>query len=65
MAGDVFVNLDCEDEACLVLLFVAVVVLAVFASATIPHFWVVAIMLLLTLMAMVALRELLYRDQPT
>ena len=37
----------------------------VIASAFIPHFWVVSTTLLLTLMAVVALRELLYHDDFT
>jgi hypothetical protein len=60
--GDALSGFDCDDEGCLVILLVAVVVIAVIASAFIPHFWVVATTLLLTLMAVVALREVLYHD---
>ena len=62
VGGDALSGLDCDDEGCLVILLVAVVVIAVIASAFIPHFWVVATTLLLTLMAVVALREVLYHD---
>ena len=55
-------GLECDDEACLILLLIVVVAIVVLASATIPHFWVVGTMLLLTLMAVVTLRELLYRE---
>jgi hypothetical protein len=61
-SGDALSGFDCDDEGCLVILLVAVVVIAVIASAFIPHFWVVATTLLLTLMAVVALREVLYHD---
>ncbi len=62
MAGDVLFNLDCDDEGCLLVLLIVVVAVSVLASAAIPHFWVVATLLLLTLMALITLRELLYSD---
>lgn len=62
MAGDVLFNLDCDDEGCLLVLLIVVVAVSVLASAAIPHFWVVATLLLLALMAIIALRELLYRE---
>jgi hypothetical protein len=65
VATDAIVSFDCDDDACLVVLLVAVVALSIFASATVPHFWVVATLLLLTLMGVIALRELLYNDRIT
>jgi hypothetical protein len=61
-AGEVIADFDCDDEGCLIMLLVIVVVVAVIASATIPHFWVVSSMLLLTFMGVIALRELLFRE---
>jgi len=63
MAGEVIADFDCDDEGCLVMILVAIVVVSVVASATIPHFWVVATMLLLTLMGVITLRELLVRER--
>lgn len=58
-------DLDCDDEACLVLLLAVVLIVVVIAlivgSAAIPHFWVLAGFTLLTVMAMIALRELRVR----
>ena len=65
VASDAILSFDCDDEACLFVLLVAVVALSIFASATIPHFWVVATLLLLTLMGVITLRELLYTDRNT
>ncbi len=62
MAGEAIADFDCDDEACLVVLLLVVVVVSILATATIPHFWVVATMLLLTFMGVIALRELLYTD---
>ena len=57
-------DFDCDGEECaLLLLFVilvVVVVIAVAASASVPHFWVVSTAVLLTIMLIVAARELLY-----
>lgn len=54
---------DCEGDDCgAVLLFIVIVVIVVIciiASATIPHFWLVATCLLLSAMVLVTLRELL------
>jgi hypothetical protein len=59
---------DCDDDDCavlyLALLLVIVVIVSVAASAFIPHFWVVGVLLMVTLMAMIAARELLYRETP-
>lgn len=61
-AGEAISDFDCDDEGCLVVLLVVIIVVAVLASATIPHFWVVATMLLLTLMGVITMREILYTD---
>jgi hypothetical protein len=57
-------DFDCDAEECaLLLLFVilvVIVVVAVGASATVPHFWVLSTAVLLTIMLIVAARELLY-----
>jgi len=46
-----------DDELCLIV----VVVLCIVGSATIPHFWVVGTLLLLTIMTIITTRELLYK----
>jgi hypothetical protein len=56
-------DFDCDDEGCLILILLFVTVICVSASATIPHFWLVATLLLLTIMAGIALRELLYVEK--
>lgn len=56
-----FVSVDgfsCDDELCMII----VVVLCVLGSAAIPHFWVVATLLLLTIMTVITIRELLCRE---
>ena len=56
-----FVSVDsfsCDDELCMII----VVVLCVLASIAIPHFWVVATLLLLTIMTVITIRELLCRE---
>jgi hypothetical protein len=52
-------DIDCDDEACLVLILIAIGIACVVASATIPHFWVVATTILWVIMFLIALRELL------
>lgn len=56
----------CADDECvmvyLVFILVIVVIVSVAASAFIPHFWVVGVLLMVTLMAVIAARELLYRE---
>ncbi|MBX3001511.1 MAG: hypothetical protein KF893_23520 [Caldilineaceae bacterium] len=56
----------CDDDGCTLLylafILVVVVVISVAASAFIPHFWVVGALLMVTLMAVIAARELLYRE---
>jgi membrane-bound ClpP family serine protease len=53
-------NIDCDDEACLVLILVVIGVACIFASAAIPHFWVVATTILWVIMLLVSIRELIY-----
>jgi hypothetical protein len=53
------IDIDCDGEACLVLFLIVIVVICVVSSAFVPHFWVLAGHLLLTIMALIALRELL------
>ena len=59
----------CDDDDCvmiyLVIILIIVVIVAVAASAFIPHFWVVGVLLMITLMAVMAARELLYRETST
>lgn len=54
---------DCDDEACLVLILVVIAIICVVASATIPHFWVVATTILWTIMLLITTRELLCRGE--
>lgn len=60
--GSMLADMDCDGEECLVMILIVVVIASVLASAYIPHFWVVATLILLTLMAVISLRELLYND---
>jgi hypothetical protein len=64
-SSDLISDLDCDDEACLILLLVVVLIVVTIAlivgSAAIPHFWVLAGFTLLTVMGMIALRELRVR----
>lgn len=57
---------SCDGDACgavvLFILIVMIVLICISGSAFIPHFWVVATCMLLTAMAIVALRELLVVD---
>lgn len=61
--GSLFDSISCDDDGCAALLLfvviVVIVIICVTASATIPHFWVVATCLLLSAMVLVTLRELL------
>lgn len=63
VAGSAMIDMDCDGEDCLLILLLVVVAACIFASANVPHFWVVATTLLLTLMVVIALRELLYHEQ--
>jgi hypothetical protein len=57
------VDFDCDGEGCLVLILILIVVVCVVSSAFIPHFWVLAGHLLLAIMALMALRELLFSEK--
>jgi hypothetical protein len=58
-------ELDCDDEGCLVLILVVIGIACVAASAFIPHFWVVATTILWVIMLLITIRELLCaRDTP-
>lgn len=58
------IDFDCDDDACgyllLAVVLIVIVAIAIGGSVVIPHFWVVATATLLTIMALVAVRELLY-----
>jgi hypothetical protein len=54
-------DIDCDDEGCLVLILVVIAVICVVASACIPHFWVVATTVLWVIMLLISTRELLFR----
>ncbi len=45
------------DEGCLFFLLVILVIMLIFGSLTIPHFWVLATFMILVIMAMVTYRE--------
>ncbi len=68
-ASDIFIldmislDFDCDGEGCLVLLLIVIVIVCVVASMFIPHFWVLAGHLLLTIMALMAIRELLVSER--
>lgn len=66
-SGDNFtdIDVDCDDDLCLVILVAAVVIACIVASAFIPHFWVLATILMSTLICLVALRELFYSGYST
>ncbi len=55
-------DFDCDDEACLVLILVAIAIACIVASAFIPHFWVVATTILWVIMLLITLREWLCTD---
>lgn len=63
IGGDLDMDIDCDGEACLLLLLILIAIVCVAASAFIPHFWVLAGHLLLTIMALIALRELLVSER--
>lgn len=60
---------ECSDDDCAVvylgLLLILVVIVCLIGSAFIPHFWVVATMLMLTFMVIKSAREFLYMGQVT
>jgi hypothetical protein len=57
-------EVDCDDEGCLVLILIAIAIACIVASATIPHFWVVATTILWVIMLLIVLRELLFTEKP-
>ena len=57
------VDFDCDGDECVGFILFIVVVICVIGSALIPHFWLLATILLLTIMVMVALRALLYYEK--
>jgi hypothetical protein len=57
------VDVSCEGEECLVMYLIMLVIVCVAASMFIPHYWVVAAHLLLTIMALIAVRELLVSER--
>jgi hypothetical protein len=61
--GNLDLDIDCDGDLCLVLLLVLIVTVCVVSSAFIPHFWVLAGHLLLTIMALIALRDLLASER--
>lgn len=63
IGDDLLMGIDCDGEACLLLLLVLIAIVCVAASAFIPHFWVLAGHLLLTIMALIVLRELLVSER--
>lgn len=60
------VDIDCHGDSCgealLGLLLLLVVAACILGSFFIPHFWVLATLLLAVIMALIAIRELLYSD---
>jgi NO-binding membrane sensor protein with MHYT domain len=56
------VDIDCDDEGCLVLILLVIGIACVIASASIPHFWVVATTILWVIMFLFSLRELFCTD---
>lgn len=58
-------DIDCDDEGCLVLVLLVVAIACIVASAFIPHFWVVATTILWVIMLLITMRELLYREGKT
>ncbi len=59
---DLDLDMDCDGDECLLLVVVAIAAVCVASSAFIPHFWVLAGHWLLALMALIAVRELLFRE---
>ena len=54
-------DLDCDDEACLILILIVIAIACIVASAFIPHFWLVASSILWVIMLLLTLRELIYQ----
>lgn len=51
-------SFDCDDDACIGLIIIVIVIILVIASATTPHFWVAATIILCTLLFIISTREL-------
>jgi|GEM_PF-2799532 len=51
-------DFDCDEDVCIGIIIVVIVVVLVIASATTPHFWVTAIMILSVLLLMISIREI-------
>lgn len=63
MESGLDLDIDCDGDECLLLWVVLIAIVCVVSSAFIPHFWVVAGHWLLALMALIAVRELLFRER--
>ncbi|MFC2023443.1 hypothetical protein ACFLT5_01760 [Chloroflexota bacterium] len=63
IANSLDIDIDCDGEECLVLLLALIAIVCVVSSAFIPHFWVLAAHWLLTIMVLLALRELLFSER--
>ena len=57
------VDMSCDGEECLVMYLILLVIVCVAAAMFIPHYWVVAAHLFLTIMVLMALRELLVPEK--
>ncbi len=57
-------DLDCDDEACLILILIGIAIACIAASAFIPHFWLVAAFILWAIMLLLTLRDLMV-EKPT
>lgn len=51
-------SFDCDEDACIGIIIIAIVVILVIASATTPHFWVAATIILCTLLLIISIREI-------
>lgn len=62
-SGSSNIDIDCDGDECMALVLIVIVIICIAGSAIIPHFWLLASILLLTIMLMVAIRELLYYEK--
>ena len=51
-------DFDCDEDLCIGLIIIVIVVVLVIASATTPHFWVTAIIMLSVLLLVISIREI-------
>ena len=51
-------DFDCDEDVCIGIIIVIIVVVLVIASATTPHFWVTAIIILAVLLFIISIREI-------